>query len=403
MFEFISEMDVYKFSPWDLPDKSAFRSNDLEWFFFCPIEKKYGTGCRMNRATESGYWKTTGRDRSVMDNGEAVGIIKTLIFHEGRPPGGKRTDWVMHEYRLEDKNVADSGVFQDPYVICKIFKKSGLGPRNGAQYGAPFNEEEWDEDEGDGFKNPFPSAGLPVSASLLSGNHHFDLAPTGISSLTSVDIYIGSSCGLASSTAIPSPVEMRTTATDYSLPDSVYQSAPDDVSSLLQEMFTENASALPTENNNMEKLDEFEYLITCEGAPSLDDIFNELENLDKPVSLISDELDICAGSYLELNDLDSPLYNSHAPPNITTCGPPTQYIFEHDHENFVPLDNEHAPRQHPSDNESLSFSPLPFGSNCDMHNFQQNSCNVLGHGYHDVLFDVGTFCKFENQGNNSTG
>ena len=35
-------------------------------------------------------------------------------------------------------------------MLCKIFQKSGPGPKNGAQYGAPFNEEEWEsEDEAD--------------------------------------------------------------------------------------------------------------------------------------------------------------------------------------------------------------------------------------------------------------
>jgi hypothetical protein len=35
-------------------------------------------------------------------------------------------------------------IMQDAYVLCKIFKKSGLGPRIGEQYGATFNEEERD-------------------------------------------------------------------------------------------------------------------------------------------------------------------------------------------------------------------------------------------------------------------
>lgn len=32
-------------------------------------------------------------------------------------------------------------------MLCRIFQKSGTGPKNGEQYGAPFLEEEWEEDE----------------------------------------------------------------------------------------------------------------------------------------------------------------------------------------------------------------------------------------------------------------
>ena len=32
-------------------------------------------------------------------------------------------------------------------MLCKVFQKDGPGPRNGAQYGRPFNEEDWDDDE----------------------------------------------------------------------------------------------------------------------------------------------------------------------------------------------------------------------------------------------------------------
>lgn len=93
-------------------DKSCLKIGDLEWYFFCPIEKKYGSGARMNRATEIGYWKATGKDRAVLQNNQTVGMIKTLIFHTGKAPRGERTDWVMHEYRLEDKDLADKGIAQ---------------------------------------------------------------------------------------------------------------------------------------------------------------------------------------------------------------------------------------------------------------------------------------------------
>lgn len=39
---------------------------------------------------------------------------------------------------------------KDAHVVCRIFLKSGSGPQNGAQYGAPFLEKEWEEEEEDG-------------------------------------------------------------------------------------------------------------------------------------------------------------------------------------------------------------------------------------------------------------
>lgn len=38
-------------------------------------------------------------------------------------------------------------VEKDAFVLCRIFQKSGSGPKNGEQYGAPFVEEEWENDE----------------------------------------------------------------------------------------------------------------------------------------------------------------------------------------------------------------------------------------------------------------
>lgn len=32
-------------------------------------------------------------------------------------------------------------------MLCRIFEKSGAGPKNGEQYGAPFVEEEWEDEK----------------------------------------------------------------------------------------------------------------------------------------------------------------------------------------------------------------------------------------------------------------
>ncbi|KAG5533123.1 hypothetical protein RHGRI_027373 [Rhododendron griersonianum] len=145
-FDAISDVDVYKTEPWDLPGKSRLKTRDLEWYFFSVLDKKYGNGSRTNRATERGYWKTTGKDRAVLHRTRTVGMKKTLVYHNGRAPRGERTNWVMHEYRLVDETLEKSGIFQDAFVLCRIFQKSGSGPKNGEQYGAPFIEEEWEND-----------------------------------------------------------------------------------------------------------------------------------------------------------------------------------------------------------------------------------------------------------------
>ncbi|KAM0068818.1 putative transcription factor NAM family [Helianthus debilis subsp. tardiflorus] len=144
-FEAVSEVDVYKSEPWDLAGYSCLKTRDLEWYFFSPVDRKYCNGCRLNRATGTGYWKATGKDRAVRHKSETIGMKKTLVFHSGRAPDGQRTNWVMHEYRLVDQELVTAGIAQDMFVLCRIFQKSGLGPPKGNRY-APFLEEEWKDD-----------------------------------------------------------------------------------------------------------------------------------------------------------------------------------------------------------------------------------------------------------------
>ncbi|XAR52313.1 hypothetical protein NMG60_11020300 [Bertholletia excelsa] len=53
----------------------------------------------------------------------------------------------MHEYKLVDEVLGKSQDGKDAFVLCRIFQKSGSGPKNGEQYGASLIEEEWEDDE----------------------------------------------------------------------------------------------------------------------------------------------------------------------------------------------------------------------------------------------------------------
>lgn len=122
LVQYIPQVDICNYEPWELPKQSNDQTGDRQWFFFSAQDFKYSNGRRSNRATRTGYWKSTGKDRKIMAPGTRtlIGTKKTLVFYSGRVPNGNRTNWVIHEYHLHpDPNFAHLRSF----VICRLKRK----------------------------------------------------------------------------------------------------------------------------------------------------------------------------------------------------------------------------------------------------------------------------------------
>ncbi|KAJ6315587.1 hypothetical protein OIU78_018960 [Salix suchowensis] len=112
------------------------------WYFFTPRSRKYRNGTRPNRAAGGGYWKATGADKAVKYEKNVIGADnkikiqkitvgqrKALVYYNGKAPKGEKTNWIMHEFRLDDpplhvRNNRDD-MRLDDCVLCMIYKKRG--------------------------------------------------------------------------------------------------------------------------------------------------------------------------------------------------------------------------------------------------------------------------------------
>ncbi|KAL5232474.1 hypothetical protein ABZP36_031250 [Zizania latifolia] len=149
----IGDVDLNKLEPWDIQERCKIGSGPQnDWYFFSHKDKKYPTGTRTNRATTAGFWKATGRDKAIYNAVHRIGMRKTLVFYKGRAPHGQKSDWIMHEYRLDDPaaittpvvtaaaSAADAGQ-EDGWVVCRVFKKkhhhkeAGSGGGGGGKHG----------------------------------------------------------------------------------------------------------------------------------------------------------------------------------------------------------------------------------------------------------------------------
>ncbi|KAK8651651.1 hypothetical protein V6N13_141240 [Hibiscus sabdariffa] len=109
----IIEIDLYKMEPWDIQAScNVGNEEQSEWYFFSYKDRKYPTGTRTNRATAAGFWKATGRDKSVLSKNKIIGMRKTLeegwvvcrAFRKPSPNQSQGFEAWNHAYYIRDNS-----------------------------------------------------------------------------------------------------------------------------------------------------------------------------------------------------------------------------------------------------------------------------------------------------------
>nr|XP_043637786.1 NAC domain-containing protein 41-like [Erigeron canadensis] len=95
-----SDVNPYLYRPSDLP---------ADLWYCCSGEKA---------DAECGFWQETGEACEIFSNSSIRGFRTTLQFYEGRVPHGRKTDWMMQEYRITEKCNKQS---KDSRVLCRVF------------------------------------------------------------------------------------------------------------------------------------------------------------------------------------------------------------------------------------------------------------------------------------------
>ncbi|KAH7837449.1 hypothetical protein Vadar_014025 [Vaccinium darrowii] len=131
----IMEVNLYDHNPAYLTGQYP-PLGDKKWYFFTPRERKYPNGDRPSRRAGDGYWKATGSDKPVEHKNQVVGLKKSLVFYEGKPGKGDKTNWIMHEFKLKGPPRIKQGKHDmklDNWVLCRVYKKEKKGNDGEAQ------------------------------------------------------------------------------------------------------------------------------------------------------------------------------------------------------------------------------------------------------------------------------
>ncbi|KAL0392002.1 UNVERIFIED_CONTAM: NAC domain-containing protein 78 [Sesamum radiatum] len=104
----LADSSPYLYPPSNLPEGI--------WYLVPSNEKK---------ECVDGFWKAKGESCKIYSNSKITGWRTTLEYYERQVPHGQRTNWLMQEYRITQKELCDKDKRKESRSLCRVFLCSG--------------------------------------------------------------------------------------------------------------------------------------------------------------------------------------------------------------------------------------------------------------------------------------
>ncbi|XP_073276688.1 NAC domain-containing protein JA2L-like [Primulina huaijiensis] len=100
----LADMTPFQYHPSNLPEGI--------WYLVDANEKKDSV---------YGFWKDKGEACEIYSNSSIFGWRASLEYFEGQAPYGQRTDWLMHEHKITQKEPFYKDKPKESRSLCKVF------------------------------------------------------------------------------------------------------------------------------------------------------------------------------------------------------------------------------------------------------------------------------------------
>lgn len=116
-WEVLHIIDIFSYSR--NPADQFISKGEEKCYFFTPTYRKSLNGSRPNRTTSNGYWRASTAVTPIEDErNNEIGTKRSLVFHFGDHPHGRKSNWIMHEYKLiENQSTTHVQIPTDPMKV----------------------------------------------------------------------------------------------------------------------------------------------------------------------------------------------------------------------------------------------------------------------------------------------